>query len=149
MRFEVKAFAEDDIKAALEIERICFPQPLTFEDFLRFIKEGFAFSAKDADKYLGYVVADKILDECHIERIAVHPLFRRQGVGEKLLVSLAEASKEAGGRRMYLEVREGNLASRALYNKIGFVESYTRVGYYSDNNEDAIVMEKKLQGTRE
>ena len=144
MRFEVKALVDDDVKAALEIERMCFPQPLTSEDFLRFIKEGYALSAKDGDKYLGYVVAEKILDECHIERIAVHPVFRKQGVGEKLFLSLALAAKEAGGRKMYLEVRENNFASRALYNKMGFIEVYTRVGYYSDNNEDAIVMEKAL-----
>jgi ribosomal-protein-alanine N-acetyltransferase len=144
MPVDVKTLTDGDIAATLEIERICFPRPLFFEDISRFVREGYALAAWEDDKMLGYVVADKILDECHIERIAVHPLMRRRGIGEKLLGALIDGAKDHGGRKIYLEVRETNFPSRALYTKMGFVESYVRKGYYSDNNEDAVVMEKIL-----
>lgn len=144
MPAEITRMTDDDIKAAIDIERICFPQPLSLDDFSRFIREGLAFISREGDSAHGYVVAEKILDESHIERIAVHPVFRRQGVGEGLLAGLIEDCVARGVKKIYLEVRESNFPSRALYTKMGFVETYVRKAYYSDNNEDAIVMEKAL-----
>jgi ribosomal-protein-alanine N-acetyltransferase len=81
-----------------------------------------------------------IVDEAHIATIATHPDFRRQGIGEQILLhSLREIRKE-GGRRAFLEVRAGNLAAQDLYKKYGFVEDGRRPRYYRDNNEDALLM---------
>ena len=42
--------------------------------------------------------------------------------------------------RITLEVRDSNTAAQSLYEKLGFVRVGRRKGYYSDNNEDAIIM---------
>jgi [ribosomal protein S18]-alanine N-acetyltransferase len=81
-----------------------------------------------------------IIDEAHVATIATHPDYRRQGIGEKILVhSLREAYAE-GARRAFLEVRAHNEAAQSMYKKYGFVVDGVRPRYYRDNNEDAILM---------
>jgi len=56
-----------------------------------------------------------------------------------LAFTLADGIK-SGGTKSFLEVRSGNLAARALYRKFGYEEVGIRKKYYSDNGEDAILM---------
>lgn len=81
-----------------------------------------------------------IVDEVHIATIATHPDFRRQGIGEKLMIAALVAARAEGATRAFLEVRAGNLDAQALYKKYGFIVDGVRPGYYKDNDEDAILM---------
>ncbi len=81
-----------------------------------------------------------ILEDAHITTIAVHPGHQRRGFGERLLVALLEESLERGACWVTLEVRESNQAAQNLYKKYGFTVVNTRRGYYSDNDENALVM---------
>jgi ribosomal-protein-alanine N-acetyltransferase len=81
-----------------------------------------------------------IVDEAHIATIAVHPDFRRQGLGEQILLHALRSAQDEGARRAFLEVRAGTSAAQALYKKSGFEIAGVRRGYYKDNNEDAILM---------
>lgn len=81
-----------------------------------------------------------IEDEGHIGTFAVHPDFRRQGMGQKLLAKgLAECWSE-GVRKVFLEVRRGNISAQQLYRKFGFVDQGIRPRYYRDTGEDALLM---------
>ncbi len=89
---------------------------------------------------LGYAGFWLLVDEAHVSTIAVHPQWRRRGLGELLILSLLERGAQAGARRATLEVRVSNQAAQGLYRKYGFeIESRQR-RYYSDNNEDAYLM---------
>jgi ribosomal-protein-alanine N-acetyltransferase len=80
-----------------------------------------------------------IVDELHINTIAVDPARRRAGLASKLMhYVLAEAAR-SGARRATLEVRASNGPARRLYAKLGFVESGLRRNYYTHPDEDAIV----------
>jgi len=81
-----------------------------------------------------------IVDEAHIATIAVHPDFRRQGIGERILLHALRAAQAEGARRAFLEVRAGNSAAQAMYKKYGFEVAGVRPHYYKDNNEDALLM---------
>ncbi len=81
-----------------------------------------------------------IVDEVHIATIAVHPEFRLMKIGQKLLAHLLESASREGARYAFLEVRETNLAARRLYQKFGFTEAGKRPRYYSDTQEDAVLM---------
>jgi [ribosomal protein S18]-alanine N-acetyltransferase len=81
-----------------------------------------------------------IIDEAHIATIAVHPDFRRKGIGEQILLHALRAVQEEGARRAFLEVRAGNSAAQAMYRKYGFEIVGVRPRYYKDNNEDALLM---------
>jgi ribosomal-protein-alanine N-acetyltransferase len=130
----------------LEIEKECFPIRLLREDFLRSAGQGLSFTAAAGGDTLGYLLAEKVLDECHIIRIAVREGMREKGIGKGMMEKLFEEAKTKGIKKYYLEVRASNSAARGFYRKMGFAEAYTRKKYYADNNEDAVFMEK-IQGT--
>ncbi len=81
-----------------------------------------------------------MVDEAHVITFAVHPLWRRQRVGERLLLAMLDIAVDAGAHEATLEVRLSNLPARRLYEKFGFRPVGLRPHYYSDNGEDALIM---------
>jgi [ribosomal protein S18]-alanine N-acetyltransferase len=81
-----------------------------------------------------------MVDEAHITTFAVHPAWRRQRLGERLLIAILDIAVARGAREATLEVRLSNLPARRLYEKYGFRPVGLRPRYYSDNNEDALIM---------
>ena len=81
-----------------------------------------------------------MVDEAHITTFAVHPGWRRQRVGERLLLAFLDLARDRHAREATLEVRLSNLPARRLYEKYGFRPVGLRPRYYSDNNEDALIM---------
>lgn len=79
-------------------------------------------------------------DEAHITAIAVRGAYRRQGIGELLLISIIDLATELSAHIVVLEVRASNTVAQSLYIKCGFTQVGVRRGYYIDNKEDAIVM---------
>jgi len=81
-----------------------------------------------------------VTDEAHITNIAVREMYRRQGVGELLVISIMGLAAELNVRFLTLEVRISNVAAQSLYRKYGFSQVGVRRGYYTDNREDAVLM---------
>ncbi len=88
----------------------------------------------------GMIVIWLIVDEAHIATLAVHPDFRHQGIGQRLLAFALIDAYHSGATRSFLEVRRGNESARSLYGRFGFEEIGIRKHYYVDNNEDAVMM---------
>lgn len=88
----------------------------------------------------GYAGLWLMVDEAHITTIAVRPEFRGHGLGELVLCGLIDTAIEVGARIVTLEVRISNTVAQNLYLKYGFKQSGLRRRYYSDNNEDALIM---------
>ena len=87
-----------------------------------------------------YLGGQMIFDEAHSFTLGVHPDYRREGRGEKLLLHFLRQAGPCGVVRVTLEVRESNAAASRLYEKWGFRPVGRRRRYYPDNQEDAIVM---------
>ena len=81
-----------------------------------------------------------MVDEAHVTTFAVHPRYRRRRIGEQLILALLDLARERHAREATLEVRLSNLPARRLYEKYGFRPVGIRPRYYSDNNEDALIM---------
>jgi ribosomal-protein-alanine N-acetyltransferase len=96
------------------------------------------------DRILGLVGIWFVMGEGHIVTIAVRPEERRRGLGELLLVAALEEAVEAGQEQVTLEYRISNAAARALYEKYGFTQVGVRARYYTDNQEDAVLMTTPL-----
>jgi len=79
-------------------------------------------------------------DEIHINTIAIHPNWRRLGLGEWLLIKLLEEGQALDARVATLEVRPSNQAALALYQKYKFKKVGRRRHYYSNNGEDALIL---------
>ena len=93
------------------------------------------------DTPLGYVGTWYLTDEAHITAIAVLEDWQGQGLGELLLVGAIETSMRRNSRMVTLEARVTNYKAISLYEKYGFKRTGTRKAYYSDNREDAAIME--------
>ena len=91
-------------------------------------------------RVVGYAGLWLMVDEAHITTIAVAPAYRGLGVGELLLLGLIDISREIGAQYLTLEVRVSNTLAQNLYRKYRFKETGVRRRYYSDNNEDALIM---------
>jgi ribosomal-protein-alanine N-acetyltransferase len=81
-----------------------------------------------------------VSDEAHVTTIAMREEARGKGLGELLLASLISLSFRLGTRWVTLEVRVSNDVAQSLYRKYGFRNAGVRKRYYSDNNEDALIM---------
>jgi ribosomal-protein-alanine N-acetyltransferase len=94
--------------------------------------------------FLGWTCFLLVLDEAELLKIAVVPAWRHQGIGQALMQDVFTSAARFEARRLFLEVRERNLAARALYRKTGFTEVGRRKGYYDHPPDDALMLEKNL-----
>jgi ribosomal-protein-alanine N-acetyltransferase len=101
-------------------------------------------------RVIGYGGFWFILDEAHVSTIAVHPDWRGQGIGERLLATMLEQALDLGAVTATLEVRVSNVRAQGLYRKYDFEVVGRRKHYYRDNGEDALLMTAQMgSGYRE
>ena len=101
-------------------------------------------STVESSPIIGYIVARETAGELHINNFAVRPEYRRLGIGAALLDRVLQEARRRKANAAFLEVRSGNHAARALYEKSGFRAIARRANYYSDPREDAVVMSLTL-----
>ncbi len=97
-------------------------------------------TAPDANSIIGFAGLWLMVDEAHITTIAMHPNYRGKGLGEFMLVNLIDIAYDIGANWVTLEVRVSNHVAQNLYRKYSFHEKGLRQRYYSDNQEDALIM---------
>jgi ribosomal-protein-alanine N-acetyltransferase len=141
--YSVGAMQLSDIPAVHEIERRSFSTPwpaYAFEQELTGNRLARYEVARAAGVVVGFAGVWLMVDEAHITTFGVHPDWRRQGVGRRLMLRMLELANELGARRLTLEVRVSNRAAQALYRAFGFEVTGRRPRYYTDDGEDAFVM---------
>lgn len=79
----------------------------------------------------GFAISRVAADEAELLTIALDGEVRGKGLSRRLLLQHAQRLRQAGAEKIFLEVAEDNAAALALYNRIGFVETGRRVGYYA------------------
>ena len=79
-------------------------------------------------------------DELHINTIAVDARMRRRGLATALMKHLLTEAAASGAHRTFLEVRRSNLPAQRLYERLGFTVATIRRNYYSQPEEDALVL---------
>jgi ribosomal-protein-alanine N-acetyltransferase len=97
-------------------------------------------NGREQSAIIGFAGMWLAFDEAHVTTIGVDPPHRGQGLGELLLLCMFDEAIARGANWLTLEVRVTNAAAQALYRKYGFTAHGTRKRYYSDNNEDALIM---------
>ena len=133
---------EEDIDSVLEISSLSFSIPWSKDSYIQELTNPIAryLVAKIDNKIVGFVGTWIVLDESHITNIAIHPNYRKQGIGSSLLEAFLKYCKSQGCIAFTLEVRNSNKAARTLYEKYNFKQEGVRKGYYEDTKEDAIIM---------
>ena len=134
----------EEIDAMLAIEQASFTNPWTREMYLAELKNqgvSFFFLARDKNRHIvGFCSFWRVLDELHINNLAVLPEYRRSGIATALLRRVLEEAVRLGTRRTMLEVRRSNVPAQELYQKFGFTVSGVRSKYYTNPPEDALVL---------
>ena len=133
-----------DLDAVLAIEAASFTNPWTREMYLIELDNvgvSFCYLARDAAGVIvGFCSVWRVMDELHINNLAVNPTHRRQGIGTALLTFVLGEGEKFGARRATLEVRPSNEAARLLYARHGFAAAGVRRAYYTNPIEDALVL---------
>ncbi len=132
-----------DIPEIVEIENCSFKVP--WPDFLfKAHLSNPGFLVYEEEKVLGYAIVGASDDKrkAHLQSIAVHRDYRRQGIARKLLEWCIDLVKLYGFNKMMLEVRENNVSAQLFYSKNGFLVEGKIDGYYLDDN--AIVMCREI-----
>ena len=140
----IEALTHDDIDDVLALEEVAFTNPWTRAMYLAELENtgvSYCFLARnEGNQAVGFCSFWRVLDELHINNLAVMPDLRRTGIGSTLLAFVLNKGVELGARRATLEVRRSNEAARMLYERFGFAVAGVRAGYYSKPVEDALVL---------
>lgn len=132
-----------DLPAVQEIERLSFRSPwpaYALEQELTANRLARYLVARAGDTIVAFAGVWLMVDDAHITTFSVHPDWRRRGVGQQLLMGVADIAREIGARRLTLEVRASNEAAQRLYERFGFEIVGRRTAYYTDDAEDALIM---------
>ena len=146
----VKSVAQID--EVLAIEEASFTNPWTREMYLAELANpgvSYCFLAHDGEgRPIGFCSFWRVLDELHVNNLAVVPERRRTGVASALLAFVLDEGARLGAKRATLEVRRSNDPARYLYERFGFTVAGVRRGYYTRPVEDALVLWREDLGTR-
>jgi ribosomal-protein-alanine N-acetyltransferase len=134
----------DEIDGVLAVEDASFTNPWTkamhVEEFAHRDVSRILLARDAQGMTIGFCSFWRVLDELHINNLAVLPEERRAGVASALLERVLADAAATGARRVLLEVRRSNDAALRLYARFGFSVVRVRRGYYSQPDEDALVL---------
>lgn len=146
MMIIIEEMQEKDIDLFAQIDEKCFAIPWSRKAFEDEFNNGLAvyFAARKDGECVGYAGFWNVSGEGDITNVAVLDECRREGIGSMLIEAVIKEAKRLGLQLITLEVRRSNYPAQGLYKKYGFEIIGERKRYYSDNNEDALIMTKQL-----
>lgn len=144
--FILRKMTSQDIDEVMQIEKESFTLPWSRDSYLGELKNNFAtYLVCDCEgEIAGYGGIWVVFEEAHITNVAVGPNFRQLGIGAALMREMEKVARDKNAQRILLEVRPTNQAALKMYQNLDYLPTGLRKQYYSDNNEDAIIMTKLL-----
>jgi ribosomal-protein-alanine N-acetyltransferase len=143
----------EQIDEVLAIEEASFTNPWTRDMYLSELENqtvSHCLLARDGEgRAIGFCSYWRVLDELHINNLAVLPECRRAGAASSLLARALSEGAEQGAQRATLEVRRSNEVALQLYERFGFSVAGVRRGYYASPAEDALILwRESLSGSQ-
>lgn len=144
----IRKMKAEDLKQVAELEQECFSEPWSYT----LLESGLCspydvyYVCEQDGCVAGYCNLRVLAGEGEVQRIAVSPQHRRKGLARAMMDAMMEDAKKQQVTAISLEVREGNLAARSLYEVYGFLAEAMRKNYYHDPLENAVIMWKRMHG---
>ncbi len=142
-RVHIRWMIRRDMPEVLQTEQESFEFSWTEEDFLRCLRQRncIGMVAEHGDKVVGFMIYELHKTKLHILNFAVHPAFRRTGVGAQMVSKLISKLSNHRRTRITLAVRERNLIAQLFFRAQGFRAVRVLRAYYEDSGEDAFLMQ--------
>lgn len=145
----IQEMSLQDVPAVAAIEKVSLPIPWGERSFRNEILENpvaglFVVRRQERKAIIGFACVWLVDREMRINSLAVHPGWRKRGIGRRFLRFLLEYAVTQGCSEAMLEVRPSNGSAIGLYRAAGFAAVGRRKGYYTDTDEDAVVMHLRL-----
>ncbi len=141
--YTIENFSEHHLSDVLKIESASNITPWSQETFLKTLQSrSISFVISSEKKVIAFCIANTVLDECHLQNIAVIEELRGKGIGTFMLNILFKRAKLSDLHIILLEVRESNKRARKFYQNNGFEELFIRENYYKTKSgqENAVIM---------
>jgi ribosomal-protein-alanine N-acetyltransferase len=152
-----RARADEPLEAVADLQRQSFTRPWSAAQFGAELRDSHVArlyvlelgrNVPGAGTTLAaYCACWLILDELHINSLAVMPSLRRRGYARTLLLGVLHDVAASGASSATLEVRRSNTAALALYGGLGFHVEGVRADYYEEPREDALVLWHRALGS--
>jgi len=132
-----------DMFDVLDIEQRCFEFPWDEDTFIRVLRQRNAIGMviEHDERIVGFMIYELHKNRLHVLNFAVHPNFRRIGVGQQMIGKLIGKLDHARRRCILLEVRETNLQAQLFFRSMGFLAINVLENFYDDSTEDAYLFE--------
>jgi ribosomal-protein-alanine N-acetyltransferase len=140
-----------DLDGVLEVEQASFNNPTTrewYESELQRPEVCYVYVVRVTGPpspmpvVAGFCAFWRVIDQIHINNLAIHPHFRGRGLGRQLLGRVIDDAHAMGADHATLEVRRSNDAARRLYEGAGFRLAGVRTSYYTNPIEDALILSR-------
>lgn len=135
-----------DLDGVIAIEQASFNNPTTrqwYENELERPDVCYVFVLRTPEAPVaGFCAFWRVVDQIHINNLAIHPRLRQRGLGRLLLARVLEETAALGAPYATLEVRRSNVPARRLYEGAGFDLTAVRTSYYSNPIEDALILSR-------
>ncbi|HXG13092.1 MAG TPA: ribosomal protein S18-alanine N-acetyltransferase [Gemmataceae bacterium] len=148
VRVHIRWMIRRDMPEVLQTEQESFEYAWTEEDFLRCLRQRncIGMVAEQGEKVVGFMIYELHKIKLHILNFAVHPAYRRLGIGSQMVAKLIGKLSSHRRTRITLEVRETNLPAQLFFRAQGFRAVRVLRGFYEDSGEDAFLMQYCLAG---
>ena len=149
VKVHIRWMIRRDMPEILGIEQQSFEFPWSEEDFIRCLRQRncIGMVAECEEQIVGFMIYELHRTRLHILNFAVHPGFRRHGVGRQMASKLISKLSHQRRTRILLEVRETNLDAQLFFRSTGFRAVSVLRDFYEDTVEDAYLMEHQYQPT--
>ncbi|MDI6742104.1 MAG: ribosomal protein S18-alanine N-acetyltransferase [Smithella sp.] len=150
--FMIDRMSSADLPDVLSIEKESFPAPWTPGMFKRELESAHSrclcmrINSSNRNIIAAYIIFWMISGEIHLQSLAVKKEYRKRGYAGALLKKMKEIALENNVAVQTLEVRESNTEAIKLYRKSGFVVKGIRPKYYTETNENALIMWADVNG---
>ena len=141
----IRRMAPADLEQVADLERQCFTESWSYKLLEAGLHSDYDvyYVFQQEERILGYCNLRILAGEGEVQRIAVLPGYRRLGVARKMMEAMVTCARASLVTAISLEVRQGNLPARNLYESFGFRAEAVRKGYYRNPSEDALIMWKR------
>ena len=152
MALRIRPMQPDDVDDVFNIEMAAHRAPWSRDILRDCVLVNYDCRILEVYNDIGCILASYIIcrydeNRCHVLNLCVAPSMQGNGYGQLLLQNVIESQQVTAVHTIILEVRPSNLAAMRLYQKMGFLQTGIKAGYYRDDLgvEDAVVLQKKLR----